>query len=571
MAIISWIIKYSSVLLIATTLGYASGDKPMYYREAWLDLLYYESAGKGYESLVDNAEFFITDRGKYDPKHEYDASLQLAKSHDVEFRRRFPLRYKRLCKAHGLAYKPLVTVRSDIESVQIVYPSRYMGNPASMFGHLFLIFESKNGVLDSSIFHYTAVPDSVNPIQYIIYGLTGGFSGHFSTEPYYKRIKDYNYVEDREVIYYDLVLSNDQIDDLQLHAEELKYAQFDYYFIDENCAFFIAKALNVVLETNIEMNPLFVSPSQIVNALQANQALSAYYVRSSLTSRFNQTYQQLSSSQKKQTMALFLEEKPSVETIHPESLKAFLYYSEYAINNYSGLVTPVRYNRILAYQKLQALQDSAIRHPINKRPDVPKIHSQKISLQNGPSTGLFASYHPVYYANDWGLVGTKQLDVAAMRLGYSNAQQAQVNIQLLDIANITPYNKIQGDYSWRMRSMIGYNRYGFLDQSFDYGVGLTPVMHSMVYGFVGGQLSNYNTMEERVLPNVSVYPSAGIRWLTPLIGDVLKFDLGYEYRYHQVYLNPSIIGYMRAYSVQLGYTYSPSTINAVLASVSKVF
>tara|TARA_Y100000385_G_C13031560_1_gene610981 strand:+ start:129 stop:1469 length:1341 start_codon:yes stop_codon:yes gene_type:complete len=446
-----------------------------------------------------------------------------------------------------------------------------MGNPASMFGHLFLIFESKNGVLDSSIFHYTAVPDSVNPIQYIIYGLTGGFSGHFSTEPYYKRIKDYNYVEDREVIYYDLVLSNDQIDDLQLHAEELKYAQFDYYFIDENCAFFIAKALNVVLETNIEMNPLFVSPSQIVNALQANQALSAYYVRSSLTSRFNQTYQQLSSSQKKQTMALFLEEKPSVETIHPESLKAFLYYSEYAINNYSGLVTPVRYNRILAYQKLQALQDSAIRHPINKRPDVPKIHSQKISLQNGPSTGLFASYHPVYYANDWGLVGTKQLDVAAMRLGYSNAQQAQVNIQLLDIANITPYNKIQGDYSWRMRSMIGYNRYGFLDQSFDYGVGLTPVMHSMVYGFVGGQLSNYNTMEERVLPNVSVYPSAGIRWLTPLIGDVLKFDLGYEYRYHQVYLNPSIIGYMRAYSVQLGYTYSPSTINAVLASVSKVF
>ena len=118
------------------------------------------------------------------------------------------------------------------ESVQIVYPSRYMGNPASMFGHLFLIFESKNGVLDSSIFHYTAVPDSVNPIQYIIYGLTGGFSGHFSTEPYYKRIKDYNYVEDREVIYYDLVLSNDQIDDLQLHAEELKHAQFDYYFID---------------------------------------------------------------------------------------------------------------------------------------------------------------------------------------------------------------------------------------------------------------------------------------------------------------------------------------------------
>jgi len=68
-----------------------------------------------------------------------------------------------------------------------------------------------------------------------------------------------------------------------------------------------------------------------------------------------------------------------------------------------------------------------------------------------------------------------------------------------------------------------------------------------------------------------VYPSAGIRWLTPVIGDVFKFDLGYEYRYHQVYLNPSIIGYMRAYSVQLGYTYSPSTINAVLASVSKVF
>ncbi|NDB03377.1 MAG: DUF4105 domain-containing protein [Flavobacteriaceae bacterium] len=570
MAIISWIIKYSGVLLIATTLGYASGDPPVYYREAWLDLLYYESDGQGYKSLVDNTQFFITDRGKYDPKYEYDASLQLAKSHDVEFRRRFPLRYKRLCEAHGLAYKPLVTGRSDIESVQIVYPSRYMGNPASMFGHLFLIFESKNGLLDSSIFHYTAVPDSVNPIQYIIYGITGGFSGHFSTEPYYKRIKDYNYVEDREVIYYDLILSKQQIADLQLHAEELKYAQFDYYFIDENCAFFIGKALNVVLETNISMRTVFVSPSQIINALQANQALSAYYVRPSLTSQFNQTYQQLSSGQKKDTIRLFLEEKPSVETIHPESLKAFLYYSEYAINNYSALATPVRHNRILAYQKLQALQDSAIRHPINKRPDVPKIYSQKISVQNGPTTGLFASYHPVYYANDWQLVGTKQLDVAAMRLGYDHTQQAQVDIRLVDIVNSTPYNKIQSDSAWRLRSMIGYNRYGFLDQSFDYGVGVIPIKHSMVYGFIGGQLSNYNTMEEQVLPDVSVYPSAGIRWLTPVIGDVFKFDLGYEYRYHQVYLNPSIIGYMRAYSVQLGYTYSPSTINAVVVSVSKV-
>jgi len=351
----------------------------------------------------------------------------------------------------------------------------------------------------------------------------------------------------------------------------LKHAQFDYYFIDENCAFFIGKALNVVLETNIRMHALFVSPTQIVNALQANQALSSYYVRPSLTSQFNQTYQQLSSGQKKDTIRLFLEEKPSVETIHPESLKAFLYYSEYAINNYSALATPVRHNRILAYQKLQALQDSAIRHPINKRPDVPKIYSQKMSVQNGPTTGLFASYHPVYYANDWQLVGTKQLDVASMRLGYGTAQQAQFDIRLVDIANITPYNTIQGDYAWRLRSMVGYKRYGFLDQSLDYGVGVIPIKRSMVYGFIGGQLSNYNTMEERVVPDVSVYPSAGIRWLTPVIGDVFKFDLGYEYRYHQLYLNPSIIGYMRAYSVQLGYTYSPSTINTVVVSVSKVF
>ena len=71
MAIISWIIKYSSVIVIATTLSYASGETPMYYREAWLDLLYYESDGKGYKSLVDNTQFFITDRGKYAPKDEY--------------------------------------------------------------------------------------------------------------------------------------------------------------------------------------------------------------------------------------------------------------------------------------------------------------------------------------------------------------------------------------------------------------------------------------------------------------------------------------------------------------------
>ena len=160
--------------------------------------------------------------------------------------------------------------------------------------------------MDSQIFHYIADTSGKDPSAYIWNGLTGQFKGWYLTEPYNKKIKDYNYKDDREVIYYDLKLSKKQIENLLLHAIELKRTYFNYYFLDENCALFIGKALNSILEQDIISKSNLVFPSQIINNLYKDNKLTKTYKRPSSTALFNTHYNQLTQKEKKAVKHLIL-------------------------------------------------------------------------------------------------------------------------------------------------------------------------------------------------------------------------------------------------------------------------
>ncbi len=73
------------------------------------------------------------------------------------------------------------------QGITLVFPSAFMNNPASMFGHTFLRVDQKGQTEQTRILAYTInyaadVPPDEGP-AYPIKGIFGLYKGQFSTPP----------------------------------------------------------------------------------------------------------------------------------------------------------------------------------------------------------------------------------------------------------------------------------------------------------------------------------------------------------------------------------------------------
>jgi hypothetical protein len=137
----------------------------------------------------------------------------------------------------------------DVASITLVFPSAYMHNPASLFGHIFLRIDQKGRTAQSPLLgyavNYSAHTGGSNPVEYVVYGIGGGFEGDFSLKPYYEMVKEYGDLENRDIWEYQLNLTDAQIQRLLMHLWELKNSFFDYFFFKENCAYHIIALIEV--------------------------------------------------------------------------------------------------------------------------------------------------------------------------------------------------------------------------------------------------------------------------------------------------------------------------------------
>ena len=354
---------------------------------------------------------------------EYDAALKLAKAQNIQFKSKFPLRYKFLSKIHSIDYKPIIKVDSNITSITLAYPNQYMGNPASMFGHIFLIFKKDSGLLDSDLFHFIAEANHSSPLGYITGGLTGKFKGRFFKESFYKKIKEYTYEDDREVIYFDLKLSMDEIENLQLLSVDLQSAYFDYFFLNENCAFYIGKALNISLGQDIVSLDFYVTPSEVINRLVKSDKFLSKSTSKTLNSRFNASFNQLTNKEKEDLIQLITGSFSDVSLFSSNTLISFLYISEFVINNYSKVSDTVRRHRFLAYQQLLLTNNQNIRQPLIKS-KVSKIKSNRLFLDiKGDS--LIINYSPLYFLSPFNQLEHKMLDIYSFGAIIFNSEPIQ--------------------------------------------------------------------------------------------------------------------------------------------------
>ncbi|MBI3796627.1 MAG: DUF4105 domain-containing protein [Deltaproteobacteria bacterium] len=223
----------------------------------------------GYKSQIDEPTFFLAPEGKTNPQAELAATLRAFFSPELVGHSEQPAQCAFIARYHWL--KTALAIDDDQlppqsceqfeewfaelnpASLTLVFPSAYMHNPASMFGHTLLRIDQQGQTAQTRLLAYAvnfaADITSTNWLTYVLSGVSGGFRGHFFTKPYYVLVKEYGDFENRDIWEYRLQLTGPQIERLLMHVWELKAAFFDYFFFQQNCSYQLLPLLEVANPT----------------------------------------------------------------------------------------------------------------------------------------------------------------------------------------------------------------------------------------------------------------------------------------------------------------------------------
>jgi hypothetical protein len=232
----------------------------------WHLILHYKSnIFGGWISEVDDPRFFLAPNGKHNPRAELEATIKAfflknpredsQQSPQCSFIARFHWLKKEL--EFDTTQLPQVECQRfeswlneiNPNGLSLIFPSAYLNNPASVFGHSFLRIDRKGQTEQTRILAYTInyaadVPPDAG-LEFAYKGIFGGYRGYFMTPPYYLKVKEYRDIENRDIWEYRLNFSEEQILRLLQHVWELGNVYFDYFFFKENCAYHILSLLEV--------------------------------------------------------------------------------------------------------------------------------------------------------------------------------------------------------------------------------------------------------------------------------------------------------------------------------------
>lgn len=142
----------------------------------------------------------------------------------------------------------------QVAGIDILFASEQTSRPESLFGHLLLHIRHDDERRFRSegfeyVYQFGAVTDpNINPINYLIQGMTGNFLAIFDLSTF--RGIDYNYLqlEQRTLRRYALNLSDAQLRQaLERVWEAERHVAYPYYFTTHNCASMLLDLLSPVL------------------------------------------------------------------------------------------------------------------------------------------------------------------------------------------------------------------------------------------------------------------------------------------------------------------------------------
>lgn len=278
----------------------------------WRALLYFE---RGQSVVPAGSRFFLSSNGNTNPYQELQATLKAFAQDPAEVPCRYPARALYLQKIFKFPLDLTACMRFSkwkaairAKSLELLFASAYLGSPSSMYGHLMLKFkqeEEGSDLLDYTLNYGADVQGAGGP-SYVVKGLTGGFSGFFSTAPYYIKIKEYDFVESRDLWSYRLNFTQEEIDFLVAHAWEIREVSLPYYFLNKNCAYYVFLFLRVV-RPEVEIPIVFsywTIPVDVIRSMQSESWITGVDLRASRKAKLQEMKKTFSAQEKTLVKAL---------------------------------------------------------------------------------------------------------------------------------------------------------------------------------------------------------------------------------------------------------------------------
>ena len=439
----------------------------------WLTLLHYKKKMfGGYESLIDDKNFFVSKNGKYDPQTELLSSIELIKKSPEKFACRFPLRYKYLnskYKLSGFSLKSCVELQKYLKEVNpqkavLVFADADMNKPASMFGHTFIRIDTKENmpVLSSAV-NYAAQVTDTNGILFAFKGIFGFYKAYYSLMPYYDKLKQYSDKDNRDLWEYGLKLDKSQVTDMALHIWELKDIYSDYFFFSENCSYnilFLLEAADPDLHVSDDYF-LTVIPLDTVKDLKKKGMISSYSYRPSLVTQIKTISKPLKN--KKLIVKIAKGEIPPSDVLKmhiSEEEKARILDSSVRYLEYLSKKTHIkksvytkRFISILkARSKVKYVSDYKFKTPFNP---VYSHGSKKITLTAGKAGDAFVKFglRLAYHTLDDPVKGYKigsSLAFGNFAAVYKNNELKAEKIGLVEIESLTQRDVFFHPVSWKI-------------------------------------------------------------------------------------------------------------------------
>lgn len=523
----------------------------------WRALLHYypRTFGRGWQSQVDDPDFFLSPAGLYDSVAELRATIDAfylpATAVDQHAICRFPARWRWLSQQLSLppaaldpAQCPERTEWLGIikpHSVTLIFASAYLNSPSSMFGHTFLRIDPEDIATSSDWLSYAVnfgaeYRAEDNSILYAWKGIVGGYPGFFSLLRYHEKINEYNRIENRDLWEYRLNLTPDEVSLMVDHIWELRNIDFDYYFFDENCSFRLLELLEIARPT-VELTDGFehwAIPLDTVRAVIDGGLVSATEYRPAAATRLQYQADLLPADQQRLARQLADPDLPldyaAVESLPAANQAAIL---QVAYQHLRYHQSKQQRDTALAQRSLDLLR--ALRQTTTGEPPAPPAPASPESghdtllagITVGRSDGsgfldlrLRTSYHDLT-DNATGYLDGAAINLGELQLRQRDSDSLQIEmLNFVDINSHAPRNLFFDPITWRVRA--GFDRvYSETDDTLtarvDGGAGVTYPLGSrhLAYAMLNGRLE-YNVLTE---DNWGI--GAG-----PLIGALLYFPLG---------------------------------------------
>lgn len=286
----------SFILLFNISLGSVENQKlteyqkkvdslSLYDQRLWRQLLYYDEGLFSIKSKADGESFFLAKDGVSNPRSEMFADIEallskVEKGNEKQhFACRFPARTLFLNHAlamdhedfHQIQCKDYATFKESFKAkgISLVYATTNMNEPASMFGHIMLLFnQDDDDLMDDLVVSYGANPNE-GALAQAYKGVFGGYQGFIEVSTFKQKMIFYNQVEQRNLWSLRLKSTSDALERMIAHLWEFNQTHFDYYYFDENCAYYNQHVLQVAypdLKLTDDLGA-FVLPSESVYEL----------------------------------------------------------------------------------------------------------------------------------------------------------------------------------------------------------------------------------------------------------------------------------------------------------------